>query len=62
MKKTLCDTFGELDIHIYNDITFTTLLLLSLDRVFDTAHCWWFDRGGSGREAPGTSGGKCLAG
>ena len=36
-KKTLCDTFGELDIHIYtitigDDITFTTLLLLFLNQ------------------------------
>ena len=57
----------KLDIHIYmitvaDDITFTTLFLLSLDPVLDTAHRWWFDRCGSGREAPGTSGGKCLAG
>ena len=57
----------KLDIHIYmitvaDDITFTTLLLLFLNQVLDTAHRWWFDRCGSGREAPGTSGGKCLAG
>ena len=57
----------KLDIHIYmitvaDDITFTTLLLLFLNQVLDTAHCWWFDRCGSGREAPAQVGASVWRG